>query len=217
MSDEPRPLAAMLDTPDLGALARPTSSEVRPAVSASGLTPQALGSAITALLGQIQAAAQARIARAGQMTQGPFHRAGGIDQAAGGALGVLGTLGISGDKVGPLVRLFRGETNIKSGGGPESLRGRWFFDSEDKAKTWAAASKRPVMYVDVPAEQVEQFRVSNMPKSLAHSYSLDPGAEFLIPRDLADLARPLEAQAAAGNVPMLDRAKIGPPRSAIND
>ena len=34
-----------------------------------------------------------RVAEAGQMTQGPFHAPGGIDQAAGGAMGLAGLRG----------------------------------------------------------------------------------------------------------------------------
>ena len=221
MTDEPRPLAAMLDTPDLGALARPASSEDRPAVSASGLTPQALGSAITALLGQIQAAAQARVARAGQMTQGPFHSPGGIDQAAGGALGLVGNIQMPADKA---ARVFHGTGEAFTAFDPSKARhpGFWFSDSPHEAAKYAvgpapnmhAASLAiqhpapPEVYARLVAA-VEQA-AQRVGVSLSRRQIHDGVAAHLAAHGFDSVAVP--GVGGATQFAVFDPAKIGPPR-----
>jgi hypothetical protein len=71
-----------------------------------------------------------------------------------------------------------------------SSQGRWFTDDLEEAK-WYLEKEYPdgqVVYVDVPASEVEQFRVSNIPRSKSSEakdnpafYSRRPDKEFFLP------------------------------------
>lgn len=77
------------------------ADDTRP-ISSSGLNAGALREGLARLSGRAQQAMQERVAQAGQMTQGPFHQPGGIDQAAGGASGLASPMAWVSDPQAPI-------------------------------------------------------------------------------------------------------------------
>lgn len=109
------------------------------------------------------------------------------------------------------VRLYRGETNIEPTKVPDWLKdseeyqatvdatGRWFSDNIEAAQyyvdTFGSGDGR-ITYIDVPAEDVEKYRASNLP---AGKFSAVGRAEeeFFVPRELADQRQSIVNDTAA--------------------
>lgn len=68
----------------------------------------------------------------------------------------------------------------------DTARGRWFTDDVELAKWYQkdAGEHGKLTYIDVPTDQLEQYRVVNNPEAMR--FSLDPNREFFIPKELAD-------------------------------
>jgi hypothetical protein len=84
----------------------PRSGSVEPEPGAGPFEPGPLEAAVNYLI--------ERSAQAAKMTQGPFHAPGGIDQAAGGGMGLVGTVGMPGDLPGPVARFLADVLGKKS-------------------------------------------------------------------------------------------------------
>ena len=79
--------------------------------------------------------------------------------------------------------------------------GRWFTDRLDEA-TWYLENEYPngrLTYIDVPANQVESFRVLNIPEKIGgkqvaespRAFSRKPEVEFFVPSEMAAKRQPL--------------------------
>src|SRR3990167_3847005 len=82
------------------------------------------------------------------------------------------------------------------------VEGRWFTDDLSIAKWYQneAGERGTISYVDIPNDQLEAWRVSNVPE--AARFSRDPQREFFIPRNLAGQSKPyLET----GAIPAIER------------
>lgn len=84
--------------------------------------------------------------------------------------------------------------------------GRWFTDSLDEAN-WYLQNEYPggrITYMDIPADQAEQFRVSNFPEKVGgkgaeespRAFSRRPEIEFFVSPELAKTRQLLEQSAA---------------------
>lgn len=75
--------------------------------------------------------------------------------------------------------------------GAADAQGRWFTDKQELLDWYKrdAGPNHVIKSVNVPNDDLEKFRVSNLPKDHpARKYSADPENEFFIPRGLADKA-----------------------------
>lgn len=78
--------------------------------------------------------------------------------------------------------------------------GRWFTDDPKTLEYYLQdIPNAHVVYVDVPAAEAEQYRVSNMKTKPGQgaldnpvAYSLDPHTEFYLPKEIAMRKQPLE-------------------------
>lgn len=80
--------------------------------------------------------------------------------------------------------------------GQAEAEGRWFSDKTEVLDFYledTGAEKARVVFLDVPRETAEAFRVSNTTEEVAgravKSFSRDPESEVFLPRDLATAAR----------------------------
>jgi hypothetical protein len=106
-----------------------------------------------------------------------------------------------------VVRLYRAEPSVKADhpdwvrdslaeNGHSGAEGRWFTQDQE-ALDWYKKDINPegkphVVYIDVPASELEKYRVSNVPD--AKRFSRDPENEFFVPRDVAETKQPLFAR-----------------------
>ena len=122
----------------------PTDSD-QPAISRSGAS-ETIAATINAIIDRARDYAQARTEQAGRLTSGPFHAPGGIDVAAGGAMGVMGKLGVPGDAPGPLAQLLQrvfhgtGEAFTQFDPGKTRHPGYWFSTAPAEANLYATGA-----------------------------------------------------------------------------
>ena len=109
-----------------------------------------------------------------------------------------------------MIRLYRGETaGVPDGPVPswmennpefvetKAASGRWFSEQIEDAiyycHHFGAGPDAPlnITWVDVPCEQLEQYRASNQPEAMRFSAAGMASNEFFLSRELADQRRPL--------------------------
>lgn len=116
-------------------------------------------------------------------------------------------------ETGGMIRLYRAEDKNVQSNAPSWMKedelyqnvlnasGRWFTDSLKEAQ-WYINQEYPdghIVYVDLPAEEAEQYRVSNLAMKKGYkdvrenpaAFSRRPDREFFLPIEIARMKKPM--------------------------
>lgn len=198
--------------------------DTEPVSEDSGRQGDGAGSAGVEQASPLMTAASQHVAETGDMTMGGLAMALDVDIDTAEKLleQVKATTPLPKGGSGKTVRLYRAESTSPAKQPAEWVAqsdnykhnvdssGRWFTDDREEAE-WYRKNEYPddgrIVAVDVPVEEAEQYRVSNMPpmvggknsKGNPRAFSRRPEKEFFLPRELADKRTVLEAEAASNN------------------
>ena len=79
---------------------------------------------------------------------------------------------------------------LKQNPGLRDIEGRWFTSNVKDVEWYTKENNTQAYYIDIPADELRQYNVRNFPAALQYTSKGKEDEEFILPKDLANQAKP---------------------------